>query len=54
MKTKDQILSALSLVDADKSNYAAMTYEQGVEEALLWVLGELLDGEFSFDPEQKR
>jgi hypothetical protein len=29
------------------SKYPQMTYEQGVLEALMWVLGELPDEEFS-------
>ena len=48
MKTENEINQVLLRVDtASKSKFPAMTYEQGVEEALQWVLGEIPDNEFS-------
>ena len=51
MKTKQEIETFLSCFDEYKSEYRAMTYEQGVAEALQWAIGELADEEFS--PAQK-
>ena len=47
MKTTDQIERALKNIDTSNSKYHGMSYEQGLEEALLWVLGELADDEFA-------
>ena len=52
MKTELQIKEVLSNVDTDKNKYHGMTYEQGVEEALLWVLDELEDDEFPYSEKQ--
>jgi len=30
------------------TNFSGMTYEQGIEEALMWVQGEIPDNEFSY------
>ena len=35
---------------ADESRFPGMTYEQGVEEALLWVVEEISDEEFAYSP----
>ena len=51
MKTKKEIEKVLSNFDDTKSEYRSMTYEQGIAEALEWVIGELADEEFS--PAQK-
>jgi hypothetical protein len=49
MKTKDEIEKVLGRVDtASGSQYQAMTYEQGVEEALLWAIGDIPDDEFTY------
>ena len=48
MQTKEIIERALARVDAHKSKFPGMTYEQGVDEALQWVLGDLLDDEFPY------
>lgn len=49
MKAKDEIENALLRVDSGaRSKYPGMTYEQGVEEALQWVLGEISDDEFGY------
>lgn len=47
MKTKQQIEKFLQEFDAQESKFPGMTYEQGVEGALMWVLCELEDEEFS-------
>lgn len=50
MKTKGEIEGALvGVADADTqgSKYPGMTYEQGIAEALRWVLGDIPDEEFS-------
>jgi hypothetical protein len=48
-KAKDEIERALNNVDTScQTKYPGMTYEQGVEEALTWCLGELEDGEFEY------
>ena len=51
MKTKQEIEKILSNFDDTKNEYTGMTYEQGISEALEWVIGELADDEFS--PAQK-
>lgn len=53
MKTEKQVNDILINFDSSKSKYRSMTYEQGIEEALQWVLGEIDDDEFSplFDKE---
>ena len=45
--TEEKIRSALDKLDAGASSFPGMTYEQGIEEALMWVLGDLKDDEFS-------
>jgi hypothetical protein len=47
MKTEVEIQGVLDDLDTEKTKYAAMTYEQGIEEALMWVLEQLSDEEFS-------
>ena len=47
MKTAIEIRGLLHDFDAEASNYPGMTYEKGIEEALLWVLGEIEDDEFT-------
>ena len=47
MKTKQEIEKLLENFDSQRSQYPGMTYEQGIEEALQWVLGEITDDEFS-------
>lgn len=48
MKTEKEIRDALSNVDEHApSRYSGMTYEQGIAEALGWVLGDVADQEFS-------
>lgn len=42
MKTTEQIETVLNRLPGDgKTRFSGMTYEQGIEEALRWVLGEL-------------
>lgn len=52
MKNKSIIEEALDNVQESDSSHFGMTYEQGVEEALMWVLGEIDDEDFSFTPKK--
>jgi|DEB19_MinimDraft_2_1074335.scaffolds.fasta_scaffold29524_1 hypothetical protein len=52
MKNKTIIEEALDKVQESECNHFGMTYEQGVEEALMWVLGEIDDEDFSFTPKK--
>ena len=47
MKTKQEIEKLLQDFDSQKSQYPGMTYEQGIEEALSWVIGDIEDDEFT-------
>lgn len=47
MKTDKEINDVLFNFDDSKSQFPGMTYEQGIYEALQWVLGEISDEEFS-------
>lgn len=38
----------MSNVDPEVSEFPGMSYEQGVEETLLWVLKEIQDNEFEY------
>ncbi len=53
MKNKSIIEEALDNVQESESSCFGMTYEQGVEEALMWVLGEIDDEDFSFTPKKR-
>ena len=54
MKNKSEIEKVLmNLPESGKTNYPAMTYEQGIEEALMWVLEEISDNEFEYSPSRK-
>lgn len=48
MKSAQEIDKALTKVDSESSKYPAMTYEQGIEEALMWVLEHIPDVEFEY------
>lgn len=49
MKDEQQIEEVLRKVDSTGgTKYPGMTYEEGVEEALRWVLGEIPDDEFEY------
>lgn len=48
MKTAEQIEKALRRVIAGGTQYPGMSYEEGIEEALRWVLGEVEDDEFVY------
>jgi len=47
MKGEVEIELALRNLDTERTKYPGMTYEQGIEESLRWVLGEIPDDEFS-------
>jgi hypothetical protein len=49
MKTEKEINEVLDrLPTIGETAYSGMTYEQGIEEVLLWVLGEISEGDFSY------
>ena len=49
MKTQQDIDAALGRIDENAASaYPGMTYEQGVTEALRWVLEEIADIEFEY------
>jgi len=50
MKTEDQIERVLKNlpIDTNRTKYPAMTYEAGIEEALMWVLEEIKNEEFEY------
>lgn len=54
VKSEKEIDEALGRVDTAKNNYPGMTYENGVEEALQWALGEISDEEFEFGKKEWR
>ena len=47
MKTREEIDKAIGNVP-DVTQYPGMSYEEGVSEALRWVLGEVPDEEFEY------
>ena len=48
MKSDTEIEEALCRIKGvEGSRYPGMTYEQGIEEALCWVIGEIPDKEFT-------
>jgi hypothetical protein len=47
MKSPQEVAKVLGEFDASESNFQGMTYEQGVEEALMWVMEEIPDEDFS-------
>jgi hypothetical protein len=47
MKTKEEIREVTDKFDDYANDFPGMTYEQGVKEALEWVLGDIEDSEFS-------
>ena len=47
MKDLHVIQTVLDKVDTDTNKYPAMSYADGVREALMWVVGEIEDEEFS-------
>ncbi len=52
MKNSEEINAVLEKVDeCAPSRYPGMTYEQGVAEALAWVLENIPDDEFTFTAE---
>ena len=50
MKDKQEIEKIFTNLppSAESTKYSNMTYEQGIEETLLWVLGELTDEDFEY------
>jgi len=51
MKSKDEIENVLRNVDSANPKYFGMSYEQGVEEALQWVLDEIPNEDFEYTKE---
>lgn len=53
MRAADELEEVLDrLPPAGSTKYGGMTYEEGVEEALRWVLGEITDEEFTYPPKE--
>jgi hypothetical protein len=48
MKAEKDIKKILDKLPAEGTKFNAMTYEQGIEEALLWVLEQIPDDEFEY------
>jgi len=48
MKTKEEINKVLYRINSDRSKYPGMNYEQGIEEALMWVLEDISDEDFAY------
>jgi len=49
MKSEKEIQNVLrNLPLSGETNYNAMTYEEGIEETLMWILDEISDEEFSY------
>ena len=50
MKCETEITKVLTSLEptGEGTKYHGMTYEQGIEEALLWVLEQIPDEEFEF------
>lgn len=46
-RTQNQIEQLLRTLDTEHSRFPGMTFEQGFEEALRWVLGEIPTDELS-------
>jgi len=46
MKSEKEIVGVLDKVIGSKAKFYGMTYEEGVREALEWVLEEIPDREF--------
>ena len=49
MKSKKEIEQVLKNLPPEGSRYYSMTYEQGIDEALRWVLEELEDVDFELE-----
>jgi len=50
MRSKQEIIEVINnLLSEKKIPLSGMTYEQGVDDALSWVLEELSDEEFYYD-----
>jgi hypothetical protein len=48
MKSESEIRTILVQLDTNENKYKGVTYEQGIEVALLWVIQELSDEEFEY------
>lgn len=53
MKTEQEIKAASYRVDTSGTKYSGMTYEEGILEALDWVLENIHDDEFEYSPDTK-
>lgn len=47
VKTEEEVREILDTWDREANKYPNMTYEQGIDEALAWFVGELEDDEFT-------
>jgi len=48
MKTEQEIDKAIRNLETMKTNYFGQSYEDGIREALQWVLGEISDEDFEY------
>ena len=48
MKTQTEIERSMNHPDLFKSEYPGMSYEEGVKEALEWVVGQISDDEWEY------
>ena len=45
---ENDLVKVLNEIDTGSEKYHGMTYEQGIEMALMWVLGEIPEEEFEY------
>ena len=50
MRTEEEIEDVLDTIYPDENSYPNLTYENGIEEALLWVIGDIPNEDFEFTP----
>lgn len=48
MKTSEEIQEAMDKINTSETKYPGMTYEEGVEESLMWVLNQITDDQFEY------
>ena len=54
MRAKDEIENVLDrLPTGGSTRYSGMSYEEGIDEALRWVLEEISDEEFTYPPKEE-
>ena len=48
IRSADEIQNVLDNLPPEGTKFSSMTYEQGIEEALLWILGDISNDEFEY------